>query len=266
MTALALGTGALLLLILRPLNRQALDTGEKLHQARKEMFAVITDHLGGMKVAKSFGLEQHYARHFRLATGRLVDQVLEFTRTDAATRMFYEIGAAVALSLLFLCAVQLIHPAAHLLLLAFLFARLLPKLSAAQQCYQRLCNMLPSYGGVLALQARLVVALSFRPLTLDLSNLLPEGPDSWLAGLICSGGEPTGGGGGRGGIACVCAGVAGGACGGGGAGSWNCSFSPGMGVTGSRGGVTARPWAGGAASGKAPGSRASPWDCRLRTG
>jgi ATP-binding cassette subfamily C protein len=43
-----------------------------------------------------------------------------------------------------------------LLLLAFLFARLLPKLSQAQQCYQRIRNMLPSYGAVLAMQDRLV--------------------------------------------------------------------------------------------------------------
>jgi len=157
MTALALGTGALLLLILRPLNRKALNTGAKLHQARKEMFAVIADHLGGMKVAKSYGLEKHYARHFRLATGRLVDQLLEFTRTNAATRMFYEIGAAIGLSLFFLCAVEIIRlPAAYLLLLAFLFARLLPKLSTAQQCYQRICNMLPSYGAVLSMRDRLL--------------------------------------------------------------------------------------------------------------
>jgi ATP-binding cassette subfamily C protein len=157
LTALALGTGALLLLILRPLNRQALDTGEKLLQARQEMFGVITDHLGGMKVAKSYGLEKHFAHHFRLTTGRLVNRLLDFTRTNAATRMFYEIGAACALSLFFLCAVQVFHlPAAYLLLLAFLFARLLPKLSLAQQCYQRICNTLPSYGAVLAMRQRLV--------------------------------------------------------------------------------------------------------------
>lgn len=175
MTALALGTGALLLLILRPLNRQALHTGGKLHQARKEMFAVIADHLGGMKVAKSYGLEKHYADYFRHATGRLVDQLLDFSRTNAATRMFYEIGAAVVLSLLFLCAVQVFHlPAAYLLLLAFLFARLLPKLSQAQQCYQRICNILPSYDAVLAMQARLVQGQEPRqapagePLRLDL--------------------------------------------------------------------------------------------------
>ncbi|MCL5039788.1 MAG: ABC transporter transmembrane domain-containing protein, partial [Firmicutes bacterium] len=157
MTALALVTGGLLLLILRPLNRQALDTGGKLHQARQEMFGVISDHLGGMKVAKSYGLENHFAHHFRLATGRLVHQFLDFTRTNAATRMFFEIGAAVALSLFFLGAVQIFHlPAAYLLLLAFLFARLLPKLSLAQQNYQRVCNILPSYGAVRAMQARLV--------------------------------------------------------------------------------------------------------------
>ncbi len=53
------------------------------------MFAVITDYLGGMKVAKSYGLELHYTRHFRQATGRLVQQVLDFTRTNAATRLLW---------------------------------------------------------------------------------------------------------------------------------------------------------------------------------
>jgi ATP-binding cassette subfamily C protein len=152
MTALALGTGALLLLILRPFNRQALRTGEELHQARNEMFAVVTDHLNGMKVAKSYGLEKRYAHNFHLATGGLLDQFINFARITAATRMYHAIGAAVALSLLFLCAVEVIHlPAAYLLLMAFLFARLLPKFSPAQQCYQRIRNMLPSYEAVLAM-------------------------------------------------------------------------------------------------------------------
>ncbi|MGO9174588.1 MAG: ABC transporter ATP-binding protein [Desulfobaccales bacterium] len=156
MTALALGAGALLLLLLRPFNRRALRTGEELHQARNEMFAVVTDHLSGMKVAKSYGLEKRYAHHFRVATGRLMDQFIEFVHVSAATRMFYEIGAAVALSVLFLCAVEVIHlPAAYLLLMAFLFARLLPELSVAQQCYQRIRNTLPSYGAVLAMHDRL---------------------------------------------------------------------------------------------------------------
>ncbi len=157
MTALALGIGGLLLLILRPFNRQALHTGEELHQARKEMFAVVTDHLSGMKVAKSYGLENRYAHHFHVATGRLVDQFIKFVHYSAATRMFYEIGAAIALSVLFICAVEVIHlPAAYLLLMAFLFARLLPQLSQAQQCYLRIRNMLPTYGAVLAMQERLV--------------------------------------------------------------------------------------------------------------
>lgn len=174
MTALALGTGALLLLLLRPFNRQALHSGAALHQARQEMFAVVTDHLNGMKVAKSYGLEKRYAQHFRIATGRLVDQFIKFVHLSAATRMFYEIGAAVALSVLFLGAVEVIHlPAAYVLLLAFLFARLLPQLSQAQQCYQRIRNMLPSYGAGLAMQDRLVkgqeprCAPAGRPLRLE---------------------------------------------------------------------------------------------------
>jgi ATP-binding cassette subfamily C protein len=156
MTALALGTGVLLLVILRPFNRRAWYTGEELYQAREEMFAVVTDHLDGMKVAKSYGLEQRYARHFHLATWELVAQFIKFVRLNSETRMFYEIGAAVALSLLFLCAITVIHlPATYLILMAFLFARLLPKFSLAQQSYQRICNMLPTYEAMLTMHERL---------------------------------------------------------------------------------------------------------------
>lgn len=155
LTALALGSGAVLLLVLRPFNRQAFRTGEDLYQARNEMFAIVTEHLNGMKVAKSYGVEQRHVQNFRVVTGELVSQFIRFARVNAGTRMFYQIGAVLVLSAFFYWAIDVFHlPAPYLLLMAFLFARILPKLSLLQQSYQQLRNMLPSYEAALAMEKR----------------------------------------------------------------------------------------------------------------
>jgi ATP-binding cassette subfamily C protein len=101
MTVLALATGAVLLLIMRPFNHRSVRTGEELFRARNEMFAVVAEHLGGMKVARSYGIEGRYAQNFRDATDALMEQFIRFTRINATTRVYYEIGAAVVLSVLF---------------------------------------------------------------------------------------------------------------------------------------------------------------------
>jgi ATP-binding cassette subfamily C protein len=155
LTALALGSGAVLLLVLRPFNRQAFRTGEALYQARNEMFATVTEHLNGMKVAKSYGVEQRHVQYFGVVTGELVSQFIRFARINAGTRMFYQIGAVLLLSAFLYWAIGVFHlPAPFLLLMAFLFARILPKLSLLQQCQQQIRNVLPSYEAALAMEKR----------------------------------------------------------------------------------------------------------------
>jgi ATP-binding cassette subfamily C protein len=69
--------------------------------------------------------------------------------------MYYQIGAAVFLGLFFYMAVAVAGiPPASLLVLVFLFARLLPKLSQIQRNIQQVGNTLPSYAAVTRMQAR----------------------------------------------------------------------------------------------------------------
>ncbi len=89
---------------------------------------------------------------------------MRFTRINAATRLFYQIGAVVTLSLFFFFAVEIIHlPVTNLLLLVLIFARLFPQFSSLQQNLQRLANTLPSFKETLQKQKQFEEAREYYP-------------------------------------------------------------------------------------------------------
>jgi ATP-binding cassette subfamily C protein len=155
MTLFALACGGGFLLVLRPFNRQSNTFGRRLRGSMNDMYSAVTEHLGGMKIAKSYSLEDQHEQNFRNITNGVTDQMVRFTRVNAATRMYYEVGAAAALAAFFFVAVEMAHmPAANLLLIVFLFARLLPRFSMIQQCVQRIANALPSFEAALEMEKR----------------------------------------------------------------------------------------------------------------
>ncbi len=159
MTVFSLAFGIGFLLLMHPFNRKAQSTGEDLRGSVSNMYAAITEHLGGMKIAKSYNLGNRHQETFRLITNSITDQLVNFAKINTATRMYYEIGAAVALATFFFVAVVLVHiPAANLLLIVFLFARILPGFSMIQQCMQRITNAIPSFGAVLEMKKRFEAA------------------------------------------------------------------------------------------------------------
>ena len=155
MTLFALGCGGGFLLVLRPFNRQSNTLGRRLRGSMDDMYSAVTEHLSGMKITKSYSLEDLHERNFRNITHDVTDQMVRFSRINAATRMYYGIGAAVALAAFFYVAVAVAHlPAVNLLLIVFLFARLLPRFSMIQQCVQRIANALPSFEATLEMEAQ----------------------------------------------------------------------------------------------------------------
>ncbi len=193
MTLLVLACGGGFLLVLHPLNRQAHGAGKAFRGSMNDMYSAVTEHLGGMKIAKSFSLEGAHEEDFRNITKGVTEQMVHFTRVNAATRMYYEIGAAVALAAFFFVAVEIVGmPAGNLLLIVFLFARLLPRFSMIQQSVQRISNSLPSFEAVLEMEKRFeetkepVSAGAVRPVRLDreihLSNVsfrYDKGAEIW---------------------------------------------------------------------------------------
>lgn len=155
MTALALVCAAVLLLVLRPRNQKAHRTGKSLYLTMQGLYAAVMEYLGGMKIAKSYGAESRHVQNFAALSDGIEKEFLRFARIMAETRLLYDIGAVVALSFFFYVAVEVVRmPLASLLVLVFLFARLLPKFSLMQQSYQHIMNMLPAFTAAMEMQKK----------------------------------------------------------------------------------------------------------------
>ncbi len=150
LTCVAIVSSGLLLLVLRPLNRRSYELGEEWRQTMAALFGVLMDHLSGMKVAKSFGVEHRHVRSFCSLSGNLEQQANRFAGILSSTGMYYEIGGVVVVSAFFLVGVQILQiPVSRLLIMLFLFAGLVPMFSWTQRTWQGTLNMLPAYKAVL---------------------------------------------------------------------------------------------------------------------
>ena len=155
MTLSALLCGTVFLLVLRPFNKHAAHFGISLRDARNNLYALVTEHIGGMKISKSYNLEAQHKKHFYATTATITRQMIQFTKINSATRMCYQIGAASAIAVFILIGVKWIHmPAVNLMVIVFLFSRILPGFSNLQQCFQRIINSMPSFRAVLNMEER----------------------------------------------------------------------------------------------------------------
>ena len=159
MTAITLGCAGTLALLMSPLTRAAHLMGKTLFATQKGMYDTVMEHLGGMKTAKSFGAEDRHIRRFHAFSNKSTRAILHFRYLRARTDVFYEIGAVVTISAIFYSALEIAEvPVAKLFLLVFLFARILPRVSALHQHYQNIINMLPAYAAVTDMQYQCTVA------------------------------------------------------------------------------------------------------------
>jgi ATP-binding cassette, subfamily C, bacterial len=146
MTLFALACAAVIFLILQPYNRQAHDLGEEFQTAIDDMYWATSEHLGGMKIAKSYSLEYEHAKSFAAITHQVATKAIRFFQVDADTKMYHQIVTIVALSAFFYIAAKLTPiPSTSLLLVVFVFARLSPKISSIQHYLQHISNSLPAY-------------------------------------------------------------------------------------------------------------------------
>jgi ATP-binding cassette subfamily C protein len=110
------------------------------------MAAAVSEHLGGMKTAKSHGWEAHHLAVFSRVVRDIASHWLTTARLQARSRAAYELGAVLALSAFLYCSVAVAHLSpAQVLLLAFIFTRLIPRMVAMQGNWHRVAQTLPSF-------------------------------------------------------------------------------------------------------------------------
>ena len=155
MTGVVLVCGGVLLVALRGKTRSARLSGEEISLAGRGLYAAATEHLGGMKTVKSYGSEKRNAGIFSDLIDRLASVYVGAARRRAEAKFWFDIGAVMMLSLtLYISLEYLGLQSAEILLLLFVYARTIPRLSSAQQSYQHLMSMLPAFEAVRKVQAQ----------------------------------------------------------------------------------------------------------------
>jgi ATP-binding cassette subfamily C protein len=151
-TAVAAACGTALLLALRGWNARARRTGARVSQETNAMFAAVHEHVAAMKTARSYGAEDRSVRIFADLAGGVARAYVAVVREQAAFSAVFGVGAVLILSVIVYASFALLAvPAAGILLLLFLFARLVPRFSSMQTSYHVFMSVVPAFDRVMDL-------------------------------------------------------------------------------------------------------------------
>lgn len=138
--------GIVLLLLLRRRTRSARTSGEKLSVTSKDLYSSTLKQMEGMKTIKSFNMEEKNVELFQDVADDVSQKYTDAFRNYADVRFMFDLGSVVILSIIvFILVAVLAIPTAELLILLFLFVRIIPIFSTIQRSYQYFINMLPAY-------------------------------------------------------------------------------------------------------------------------
>lgn len=147
-------SGALLFLLKGRMQRVRL-SGEKLSVAYNDLYAAAIEQLNGMKTVKSYGVERVNADIFSELTERLARVYMRITRDQADLSRLVKIGSVLILSLILYFSLEVMSiPTAGMLLLLFLFARIMPQLANVHQSYQEFISNFAAFTTVKEMQTR----------------------------------------------------------------------------------------------------------------
>ena len=123
------------------------------------VLSALTEHLAGMKTAKSFGAADRHAEIFDRLSREERKVHLKAMRTHTALRQHLALGVAVMLAgVVYVSYAVLRLPPAQVLLLLLMFARLVPRLTAVYESAQGFAVTFPAYEAVVAFEARCLAA------------------------------------------------------------------------------------------------------------
>lgn len=144
-TLLVAACGGALMALLAGKTRLGRAKGAVVSSAYAALYGAISEHLAGLRITKSHGLEPRHIERFTERTRHTADAQMAVVRNQADVGFFLQIGSAVIMAAVFSVAlVGFDMPLAGILLLLFLFARLVPMLTGLQRQLQSVLNLLPA--------------------------------------------------------------------------------------------------------------------------
>lgn len=145
LTALVVATGVVLAAVSAPLAQRAKARGREVSGAFRQLYGVVSDHLAGLKTVKAHAAEAPSVRVFDARSRGAADAVVDVAANQANVGLLLQVGSVALLSGIVWTALSLesVTPAG-LLVLIYLFARLVPMLTGLQRSYQSLLSRLPA--------------------------------------------------------------------------------------------------------------------------
>jgi len=148
-TLMVLASGGCLILLLKGLTEKSRSTGRKIFQSNKGLYSSAMEHMAAMKTTKSYSAEERNTAIFSAQAEEISQGNIEVSRQYSLVSNLYEIGSVVALSLMLYVSMKIFNtPLTSMLVLLYLFARLMPKFSMIQGSYQRFIALLPAFSAL----------------------------------------------------------------------------------------------------------------------
>jgi ATP-binding cassette, subfamily C, bacterial len=152
LTSVVSAGGVILLWSLRHRTRHSGELGEKYREATSTQFHLASESLNGLKVTRSFGAEQRNIDLFRRQAQVRAASYLDLLRSFARSRMTLDLAsAALVTTLLYVSVEWLALRGGALLMLIFIFSRVMPRAMTLQAAAQTVSANIPSFVSVMRL-------------------------------------------------------------------------------------------------------------------
>lgn len=148
----ACGAGLMALLVRK--TRLGRVRGAVVSRAYENLYGGISEHLAGMRISKSHGIERQQVDRLQARTADTAAAQIAVVRNQADLGFWLQVGSATIMAGVFGAALTLFGlPLASILLLLYLYARLVPMLTGLQRQVQGVFAHLPAVDRVAAMLA-----------------------------------------------------------------------------------------------------------------
>lgn len=142
---LVVACGGLLVVALAKKTRLGRAKGEAVSRVYAALYGAISEHLSGLRITKSHGIEPAHLQRFDARTRATAEAQVDLVRNQADVGFWLQVGSAAIMAAVFGSALLVFEmPLASILLILFLFARLVPMITGLQRQVQTVFNVLPA--------------------------------------------------------------------------------------------------------------------------
>jgi len=155
LTAVVAVCGAALALLARGRVTAAEETGRMLSASTANLYQTISEHLGSMKGARAYGMQGRHSAIFADALEEVRRTNEQWIRAYSGLRQNMAFGIPIVLAVVVYLGFRVLGiSTAELLLLLFLFARLVPRVTSLSERMQHLAVTLPALTAVEEIESR----------------------------------------------------------------------------------------------------------------